>query len=117
VIACLQGSVHALCFVLMLVGLASGGAKDDPPPEVAALVCGICLLGFVKDFLVIRGAVAMRQGRGFGWAMTGGIAACLPDAGCLFGAIAGIWSLVALNDRQVRRAFDSRHDEEDEYDF
>jgi hypothetical protein len=119
VVACLQACAHALLFVLMLAGVVMDGANADPPPEAALLICGVCLLGFLKDFLVIRGAVAMRQGRGYRWAMTGAIVACLPDAGCLFGAIAGIWSLTGLNDRRVRRAFDSAdrgHDEDDEDD-
>jgi hypothetical protein len=116
VVAILQACIHAVGFFGMAAQQLMN-QNNDPPPEVALLICAICAIGFLKDFFVIRGALAMRRGDGYHWAKAGAIMGCLPDAGCLFGFIAGVWCLVGLSDSQVRAAFSHSDYEEQDDDF
>lgn len=115
--AILQTGVHFMVFCLVL-----WASSRDPQGEkvrtaaVAFVFFGIALC---KDALVLRGVFAMRKGQGWGWALTGAIAGCLPDVAWVIALIPAIWCLVVLNNRHVRQAFNGYryYDEEDEDDF
>ena len=77
------------------VGVVIGGAMD--------------VLGIVLQFVVIFGALQMRQLKSYSMAMAASIISCIPclTACCILGIPFGIWGLVALNDPMVKQAFES----------
>lgn len=97
---------------MMLLGLPLLGslvtiitARNDGA-IIGGLVQGFLIVAsLVIDFLVIYGALQMRQLRSHGWGMAACILAIIPHACCLFSLPFGIWGLVVLNDPEVRRAF------------
>ncbi len=83
---------------------------DDPDPSIAAgrkvgYVVGM-VLPITIQLIVIAGAVKMLKLRSYGAAMTAAICATLPcSAMCILNTPFGIWSLIALNSQNVKRAF------------
>ena len=56
--------------------------------------------------LILAGSIQMLRRRGYELAMTGSVLAMLPcSPSCILGLPFGIWSLVVLNNPQVREAF------------
>jgi hypothetical protein len=72
------------------------------------------LLAFVASFgigiVMIIGGLKMMRLQSHGWAMTASILALLPCSPVgILGLVVGIWSLVVLNRRNVKEAFDSHN--------
>ncbi|MBL8862517.1 MAG: hypothetical protein JNK02_10965 [Planctomycetes bacterium] len=64
------------------------------------------LLGLAMALFVLFAGVQMLRGRMWGLAVAGSIVAMVPCwCCCLLGIPAGIWSLVVLNDKDVKSAF------------
>ncbi|MBM81011.1 MAG: hypothetical protein CMJ78_10515 [Planctomycetaceae bacterium] len=80
-------------------------AQQEQFQMIGGVIGGI--IGLVFDTLVIMGAYNMHKVKSFGMALTGGIIACIPCCGpCVVLAIPfGIWSLVVLNNADVKEAF------------
>lgn len=104
VVAILQGLVHLMLGVGVVVMATDQRGEDK---LTGALCLGVLfVVGICKDFIVIRGAIALKNGKGYGAAMAGAIAGCVPDVGWIIALIPSIWCLVVLNDPQVKQAFD-----------
>ena len=121
VIGILQGCIHLFVGGMMILMALSDDGRREESVEVACVVGVLCLMGFCKDFFVIRGAILMKNGSSRGAALAGAIAGCIPDAGWVFALIPSIWCLVVLNDEHVKRAFERRqysaYEDDDEDDF
>lgn len=83
--------------------------NQNPAAKQAAMIGGMIggLIGLTLDGLVLFGAYCMQKLQNYGMAMTGAIVACIPFCGpCLIlGIPFGIWSLVVLNNSDVKSAF------------
>jgi hypothetical protein len=58
--------------------------------------------------VMIGGAIPLVRGKGRGWGLLAAVAAVIPHFGCLawlFSLAVGIWALIVLNNRDVKRAF------------
>jgi predicted Zn finger-like uncharacterized protein len=81
---------------------------NDQAEMIAHAAGGVCgaLLGILWGGLVLLGAARMLQRQNYGLAMTASIVAMLPCNGCcILGLPFGIWSLVVLNQPEVKDAF------------
>lgn len=67
---------------------------------------GSALLGFALSALVWYGALQLKKGRSYGWAMTAAILALVPCTSpcCFVGVPIGIWALVVLMRPEVKSA-------------
>ncbi len=120
VIAICQAMCHvSICgfIALMLVVEPQVRGNAGEALGIFAFVLISCTLFLCKDFFVLRGVAAMRNGRGHGRAMLGAGVACVPDVAWIFALIPAIWCLVVLNDPEVRYAFEENRYRNDEYDF
>src|SRR3982750_549982 len=83
-------------------------------PNVSLMVLALPILlavigSFVIGIVMIIGAQKMMRLESYGWAMTASILALLPCSPVgILGLVVGIWSLVVLNRRNVKEAFDAR---------
>jgi len=98
-------------FVLMAATDRGGGQGEEDERLVRALVALIVGAVLVtKDAIVLFGVAAMRQGRGHGRALFGTIVSLCPDVFWLITPILplipSIWCLVALNNSEVKAAFE-----------
>lgn len=92
---------------MVLPGLQPGPG-NGPDLAGARMIGGIVggIIGLTMDLLVIVGAYNMHTLKSHSLAMTGAIVACIPCCVCLvLGMPFGIWSLVVLNDSDVKAAF------------
>ncbi|MBI1345227.1 hypothetical protein GC163_02945 [bacterium] len=83
----------------------NGNPAQKEMAKIGGMVGGV--IGLTFDGLVLFGAYCMQTVRNYGMAMTGAIVACIPFCGpCLvLGIPFGIWSLVVLNNAEVKSAF------------
>mgnify|MGYP001179700107 CR=1 FL=1 len=76
--------------------------------QVARSMGGVvsALLGVALSALVWHGALQLKKGRSYGWAMTAAILALVPCTSpcCLVGVPIGIWALVVLMRPEVKSA-------------
>ena len=86
--------------------LPPNAAGPDQTAQMVGTVIGT-IVGFLFDLTVIIGAYNMHKLKSHGAAMAGAIVACIPCCGpcVLLGIPFGIWSLVVLNDKDVKSAF------------
>lgn len=97
--------------LLTVVGGNQPGFGGGPQPFGGVLTGGIGLvmnvIGIVVGIVVILGALKMRRLESYGMAMTASIIVMIPCVSpcCLIGIPFGIWSLVVLNDSDVKDAF------------
>lgn len=83
---------------------ATGGRGNEANAGVVRVV--ITVVAMIFDAVIIFGALQMKDLSSYGWAMTASVMAVIPFGGCCILSIPfGIWSLVVLNDPEVRRAF------------
>lgn len=95
----------------------AGRFQELPPdldPEIGNILqaasgmvgVGSALLGFALSALVWYGALQLKKGRSYGWAMTAAILALVPCTSpcCLVGVPIGIWALVVLMRPEVKSA-------------
>ena len=88
------------------------GAATNPGTFQAGYAFGVTtvvvttLVGTLLCVIVLAGAVQMKKMRNYGLAMAASIIALLPcNCCCFLGLPFGIWSLVVLNNPEVRDAF------------
>lgn len=78
-------------------------------PLVFQVVLWWGIVGLIGGILVTFGGWKMMHFRGWGFALTGSIVACLPFVSCLgcvgIGQIVGIWSIVILCNADVQMLF------------
>ncbi len=104
-------SVFSLVVNLMGYGLAANAANQQPQNQadlIANLVGGVCgaIFGILWGGVIAGGATKMRQLENYGMAMTASILAMLPCGLCCVVSLPfGIWSLVVLNQPEVRESF------------
>jgi len=104
-------AAHILGLVMNLLGVGLGAAQgaDDGAMAIAQGVGGIIgvVIGLACDGVVIAGAMNMMKLQNWGLSLAASIIALLPciSCGCLLGLPIGIWSLVILNDAQVKASF------------
>lgn len=93
--------------------------KDRPPKErqpipryeefvkaqtTQNLIAGV--LQLIGSLVIFYGGLQVRELKGYGWGIAGGVLAILPcNACCCIGFIFGAWALVALSGADVRLAF------------
>src|SRR5262249_10139728 len=87
-------------------------ANQDPQTQkMSGTVFSIVWLAFLLAAAIVPliAGIRMRKLQGYGLAMTGSILALFPcvSLGCclIIGPVAGIWSLVALSNADVKAAF------------
>lgn len=102
-----------LGIVACLIGTCSGivqangqGVDKDVVPILYASSC-ISFLSILLCVVTILGAIKMRALQSYGLAVAGSITAMfvLPGCCCLLGIGFGIWSLIVLNNPEVKAAF------------
>jgi len=104
-------AMHILGLVMNLLGVGLGAAQggDDGGMAIAQGVGGVIgvVIGLACDGVVIAGGLNMMKLQNWGLALAASIIALLPciSCGCLLGLPIGIWSLVILNDAQVKASF------------
>jgi len=88
-------------------GRRGPGANQPLPPGAEPVIyIAAAGLGLLVSALIMIGAIKMKNLSSYGFAMTASILAMLPcSACCLLGIPFGIWSLVVLNDPDVKAAF------------
>jgi hypothetical protein len=111
----LEIALAILGIILRMLGIgmmAAGGAGPGQPASDAELagqmIGGIIgsIIGIAFGALILTGGIMMKQLKSYGLAMTGAIVAMLPcTICCLLGLPLGIWSLVVLNNQDVKDAF------------
>jgi hypothetical protein len=107
VMGILQCCEHVFFGLLLVVLVLVDGSTNTL--AVWMIFGTFVFLALLKDYIMIRGAIALRKTRSRRWAYAGAIAGFIPDLGCMFWMItlgASIWSLIALNDPAVKQAFD-----------
>ncbi len=87
-------------------------SKSSPPGYQTGYMLGLTmviggsLLGIIMCFVVLTGAIKMKNLRSHGFAMTACILSMIPlYCCCLLGLPFGIWGLVVLNNPDVKNAF------------
>jgi hypothetical protein len=98
--------------VYRIVNTKTGTFVGGPPQQSSAFTAGMVMGGgfdvlsmLVSVFLLV-GAIQMMRVRGYELARAATILAIVPlHCCCILGIPFGIWGLVALNDRKVRKAF------------
>ena len=66
------------------------------------------VLGLIFEFLMLLGAMKMRQVKGYGLAMTGAICALIPlNSCCCLAMPVGLWALVVLLNEDVKAGFNA----------
>ena len=123
VFAGLQCICHVVvAFVLLLAALednkprAGGRGGGGPDAEVVVLFVFLFAIAFTKDAVVFLGIREMFRRRRYRVAIAGASAALFPDIGWLIALIFAVWSLVVLNDPDVKDAFRPDGEEYDRYD-
>ncbi len=116
-----SGGIHILVGILMVLNHLLGfttlgrGAMNADPAFAAGQTAGT-IMGLVWDVVIlimavltIMGGWKMRNLESHGLAMTAAITSVIPCTACclLIGLPAGIWSLIVLNNPDVKSAFDS----------
>jgi predicted Zn finger-like uncharacterized protein len=112
----LEIALQIVGILLRMLGIglmAAGGGPGQGPPAgdaemIAQMAGGVIgsIIGIALGALILTGGVMMKQLRNYGLAMTGAIVAMLPcSLCCLLGLPLGIWSLVVLNNQDVKDAF------------
>ncbi len=96
---------NALGIAILGAGMGQRMNEAELAGNLSGRVCGM-ILGFAWAATVLMGGVQMKNLRNYGWAMAGSIVAMVPcSVCCIFGLPFGIWSLVVLNNPDVKRAF------------
>ena len=99
-------SIFALIFVIVLHTAAAGGGMQSEGEAIFRIFTSVPKIVFdiIGSIFIVVGAMKMRKLESYGLAMTASILSilCCP---CCVGIGAGIWSLVVLNNAQVKAAF------------
>jgi len=77
---------------------------DKTPEKIMNAVFGV--LGMIGNVLVLLAGLFMRRLQGYAVCMTGSIFAIIMNGCCCIGIPIGIWSLVVLSNREVKRGFE-----------
>jgi hypothetical protein len=112
----LEIALAILGILLRILGIglmAAGGGPGQGQPAgdaemMAQMAGGVIgsIIGISLGALILTGGIMMKQLRNYGLAMTGSIVAMVPcSLCCLLGLPLGIWSLVVLNNQDVKDAF------------
>jgi hypothetical protein len=97
------------CFLMLLDGINDMN-KGNAGGEVMLVTCGcVGIFGLPYSFLIAWGGRHMRNLTSFGWSLAAAILCIvafplLSVCGVLHLGV-GIWAMVVINDRRVRRAF------------
>ena len=89
-------------------GSSSGGMSDQETMELIVnfiASAGGAVVNIVLHGLILFGSIKMKNLESYGLAMTAAILSTMCCNCCVIGMGAGIWSLVVLNNPQVRAAF------------
>ncbi|MBA3315217.1 MAG: hypothetical protein H0T47_18270 [Planctomycetaceae bacterium] len=103
----LLGGLMQLCLAGVIL-FADIDDFDSPEERIfGAIMYGVgSLWAFAVGGIIIYGALKMRRLESWGFALTAAIMAVIPcNVCCMFGMPVGIWSLITLNDPQVKGAF------------
>ena len=102
-------------FGLNLAGVGMGAAamqghgREEAFANMFGGAIGVvsAIIAIVMSVIILMGALKMKKLESWGLVLAAAIVAMLPclSCGCLVGLVAGIWSLVVLNDPSVKAAF------------
>jgi hypothetical protein len=99
-------AVLAMIGLGVFAGVQQGEAIDEEA-MIGFVAYGVgALTSFIVGGIVVAGGWKMYQLQSWGWALTAAILSVIPCFTCfLIGLPIGIWSLVTLNDAEVKEAF------------
>jgi len=85
---------------------AMAGPQQNMIMGIMGVTFVLYALSIVVSVLIIRGAIKMRRLQSYGLAMTASILALLPPHDCcVLGLVFGVWTLIVLNDVDVKGSF------------
>jgi len=110
------GAVGNLFRVLLTFGAAAEQIKNQPQPQGVdvntilgasiVVVVVITVLAVLFGVLIVLGALKMKNLQSYGLVMTACILSMVPCSGCCLVSLPmGIWSLVVLNNAEVKPFF------------
>ena len=102
----IAAAIVSLIFTIFLNTALLGGGMQSDEEAIIGIITGVPgnVIGIIAGIFIVIGATKMRKLESYGLAMTASILSilCCP---CCVGIGAGIWSLVVLNNAQVKAAF------------
>jgi len=97
--------VNLIAIIFLNTALVGGGMQTEGQ-AIIGIITGVpnTVISIIAGIFIMIGAIKMRKLESYGLAMTASILSilCCP---CCVGIGAGIWSLVVLNNEQVKAAF------------
>jgi prepilin-type processing-associated H-X9-DG protein len=106
------GIINWIGIIVGLFILSPILAKKQATPDPEAMLLAVGLVAIVFSGLIFFAALKIMRLEAYPWAIAGSILAMITTPGNIIGLPIGIWALVILTSREVKKAFPSRKKEQ-----